>query len=190
MSAPPPLNLVFRGHSEEEEEEEELGVLSSSPSSTALAKKTHDGDKEESKNTSAFTQSASRRTPDVRAIPGEEEDEFAIDIAYVATKRDNQHSNIDPPSARPNSSSSTRFSNHSRRQGIHTMAGASSSSAQAAGVSHRKTSLADSWNSSGGETLGTYQGSDLLDDSDRMKDEAEYEAWKKRDSIRRKYLLE
>lgn len=171
MSSPSPLDFPASEHLEVKEEEEELGALSSSPSSATLAKTTRNGD------TSPFAMRAPHARRGTEAVSGESDDEFAMDISFVPTRGNKKHSSADifiPPST----SSSAHF-----------RAAAPTLSTQASTSLPKKTSIASKWNSEEGETLGNYKGSDMLDDTDRANDAAEFQAWRQRDFRRRKDLL-
>ncbi|KPI86893.1 hypothetical protein ABL78_4027 [Leptomonas seymouri] len=187
MSSQPPLERIASEHSAEEEEEE-LGMLSSLSSSAALARRAHNNDKEGSSNTSAFVRASSRGVWDTKAKPRATDDEFAIDIAFVPTKGSKERSNCGifaPLTA----GSSGNITTPARRQGVHGSVGLGTSSQALFSVTN-KVSLAGRSNSGEDETLNKFKGSDVLDDTDRANDKAEYQEWKVRDAQRRKDILE
>lgn len=184
MPSPPRLDPVTTEFSEEEEEE--LGVLSSSPLSATLTKQARGGGREDNAS-SAFGKSSSRGVRDSNALSGTADDEFAIDIVYVAPRSGKQLASngaFAPISA----SSYAGLSGQLRRQESHRVSGAGVSS-QATTSASRKPSIAGGWDSGEVNALSNYKGSDALSDADCMHDAAEYEAWVRRDARRRKDLL-
>ncbi|KAG5467237.1 hypothetical protein CUR178_00878 [Leishmania enriettii] len=170
----------------EEEEEEELGLPSLSTRATSTEACNRSGSAvHRDKN------ALSRKLSDsaMRSVRVEEtDDEFALDISFVASKVSSSHNGIG--AFAPTGLTTTpdvAIGLHKRRVPATTAAGQTTVSGQE--QEERQLSIAGKWEKAESASLSKYQGSDLLDDSDRREDEAEFRAWKMRDAFRRQQLL-
>ncbi|KAG5466705.1 hypothetical protein LSCM1_00877 [Leishmania martiniquensis] len=173
------------GELTEEEEEEELGLPSSSPRATSVEACSR------SDRVACNGKNVLSRTPSDFAMrnfrTADTEDEFALDISFVASKVSSSHSGLGAFAPAGLTTTNAAIGLHQRRMPRTTAAGQSSTCGQ--GQEERQLSIIGTWEKVESVSLSKYQGSDILDDSDRQHDEAEFRAWKMRDAFRRQQLL-
>ncbi|CAJ1034568.1 hypothetical protein IOCL2690_000755900 [Leishmania lindenbergi] len=169
----------------EENEEEELGLPSSSPRTSSAEAC--------SRGRSAFGsgEDVLSRIPGNGAIrslrTADADDEFALNIPFVASKGSASHIGLGAfASTGPSTSSHVESRPHQQRTPAATAETRSSVSDREQG--ERQLSIAGKWEKAESALLNKYQGSDILDDSDRRQDEEEFRAWKARDAFRRQQL--
>ncbi|KAG5492537.1 hypothetical protein JKF63_01115 [Porcisia hertigi] len=181
-----PTRDLAAGGSQEEEEEEELGPpISHSPTPSAEACNRRwsaiGSNKSLLSEIPGDGRTRSWRTEDTN-------DDYALDIPFVKVKGTSLHTRLGASGLTGlTTASDVKMGCHQRRKSDTTAAAEFPASERE--QEDRQLSIAGKWVKAESASLNQYQGSDVLDDSDRQQDEAEFYAWKERAAFRRQQLV-
>lgn len=168
----------------EEEEEEELGLPSTSPLTTSQAA-THRHSGELSTGAGLLPRSPGAKITRAARPTGDAEDEFALDIAFVTAKRCPTSTLTQTPASASRGAASRLGRDEVLR---HKTAQPQATLPAGRGEEGHQLSIAGMWEKAEAASLNKYQGSDIIDDTDRPQDETEYVAWLARDAFRRQHI--